>query len=183
MLSIIVPVFDLGGSYGNVRSGKSPENVWKRSWSLENLFSKLRRNPVDRFVGSHLSIFGRIALSVATPFNVTLSLAGSQEIRIVLNCRKNYSGCQVATRSPDATCHVHQLFGCDFLSAVPLVTCFTRSDERTLKRRTRSCELQRHQLSLSRNLFAAMPIRPSVRASVLLDCVSTLLRVACSWIL
>jgi len=31
MLNITVPVFDLGRSYENVKSGKSPENVWKRS--------------------------------------------------------------------------------------------------------------------------------------------------------
>jgi len=31
MLNITVPVFNLGRSYGNVRSGKSPANVWKRS--------------------------------------------------------------------------------------------------------------------------------------------------------
>jgi len=28
---VIVPVFDLSRSFGNVKSGKNPENVWKRS--------------------------------------------------------------------------------------------------------------------------------------------------------
>jgi len=30
--NIIAPVYDLGRSYGNVRSGRSSENIWKRSW-------------------------------------------------------------------------------------------------------------------------------------------------------
>jgi len=39
VLTITVPVFDMGRSYGNVKSGKNPENVWKRSWkSLEIYF-------------------------------------------------------------------------------------------------------------------------------------------------
>jgi len=32
VLNITVRVFGLGRSYTNVKSGKSPENVWKRSW-------------------------------------------------------------------------------------------------------------------------------------------------------
>jgi len=36
VLNIIALIFDLGKSYGNVRSGTYPENVWKTSWkSLE----------------------------------------------------------------------------------------------------------------------------------------------------
>jgi len=31
VLNITVPVYDVGRSYENVRSTKSPENVWKRS--------------------------------------------------------------------------------------------------------------------------------------------------------
>ena len=44
MLKVIVLAFDLGRSYGKVRSGKRPENVLKRSG---NLYSKLRSNPVN----------------------------------------------------------------------------------------------------------------------------------------
>ena len=44
ILNNIGSVFDLGRSYGNVRSGKSPENVWKRSWkSLEIYFQNCVR--------------------------------------------------------------------------------------------------------------------------------------------
>jgi len=32
VLNVTVPVFDLGRSFWNVRSGESAENVWKRSW-------------------------------------------------------------------------------------------------------------------------------------------------------
>jgi len=32
MVNIIVPVFDLDSSFGIAMFGKSPENVWKRSW-------------------------------------------------------------------------------------------------------------------------------------------------------
>jgi len=39
VLNITASVFDLGRSYGNVRSGKCPDSVWKRSWkSLEIYF-------------------------------------------------------------------------------------------------------------------------------------------------
>jgi len=42
VLNIIVPVFDLGMSFGKFKSRKSLEKVLKKSG---NLYSKLRRNP------------------------------------------------------------------------------------------------------------------------------------------
>jgi len=38
VLNITVAVFDLVRSYGNVRSGKSPENVWKWSWKRLEIY-------------------------------------------------------------------------------------------------------------------------------------------------
>jgi len=38
MLNILVPEFDLGNSSRNTRSGKSPENVWKRSWKSMEIY-------------------------------------------------------------------------------------------------------------------------------------------------
>jgi len=51
MLKIAVPVFDLGGSYGNFRFGKSPEmsgegleKVWKFIFKLhKNLYDAMMR--------------------------------------------------------------------------------------------------------------------------------------------
>jgi len=38
VLNVLVPVFDLDRLYRNVRSGKSPENVWKRSWKSAEIY-------------------------------------------------------------------------------------------------------------------------------------------------
>jgi len=38
VLNITVPVYNLSWSYANVRSGKSPENVWKRSWKSMEIY-------------------------------------------------------------------------------------------------------------------------------------------------
>lgn len=43
VLNIIVPAFDLGRSYGKVRYGKSPENVWK---SLERAWKNLKSSEI-----------------------------------------------------------------------------------------------------------------------------------------
>ena len=42
LITILVPVFELGMSFEKVKPGKSPEKVWKKSG---NLYSKLRRSP------------------------------------------------------------------------------------------------------------------------------------------
>jgi len=41
LATVLVPVFELGMSFGKVKSGKSPEKVWKNSG---NLYLKLRWN-------------------------------------------------------------------------------------------------------------------------------------------
>jgi len=48
LLTVIVPVFDLGMSFGKVKSGKSPEkNLEKVLKKSGNLYSGLRRNPAS----------------------------------------------------------------------------------------------------------------------------------------
>jgi len=44
VLPIIAPIFDMGWSYGYVRSGKSPENVSMVLKKSGNIFSKLHSN-------------------------------------------------------------------------------------------------------------------------------------------
>jgi len=38
VLNALVPVFDMGRSYRNVRPEKRPENVWKRSWKTLEIY-------------------------------------------------------------------------------------------------------------------------------------------------